>query len=365
MTLQQHQPTDLAELTELEAVGQMANGLAAQSVVADYLDRRAYHTRRRQAADLARFAKYLNSLGQDRGLGEGLAVFGKAVKAYPEATPDMEAWRGVTWGLVEGFKRWQLAEGYAIGSIGVGLATLKRYARLAHTAGVLDTEALALIRNVSGYSQKEARQVDERRETQGTPTRIDRAGAKKAEPVHICQRLALQLKTHDDTPQGRRDTLLMCLLLDHGLRVGEVAGLQVEHFKLKDGEMAFYRPKVDKKQRHRLTDDTLRAAIAYFEHDAPESGPLLKGSQKGGALRGHMSTRAITKRVKALGESVGLEGLSAHDCRHFWATQAARNGTPLDKLMTAGGWSSYAMPLRYIEDAKIANEGVVLGGEGE
>ena len=73
-----------------------------------------------------------------------------------------------------------------------------------------------------------------------------------------------------------------------------------------------------------------------------------------------MSDRAITDRVRALGEEIGIEGLSAHDCRHFWATQAARNGTPVNRLQDAGGWSSPAMPLRYVEAAKVANDGVRL-----
>jgi integrase len=39
--------------------------------------------------------------------------------------------------------------------------------------------------------------------------------------------------------------LLMCLLLDHGLRVGEVVRLQVADVDLKAGELRFYRPKVE------------------------------------------------------------------------------------------------------------------------
>jgi integrase len=74
-----------------------------------------------------------------------------------------------------------------------------------------------------------------------------------------------------------------------------------------------------------------------------------------------MTERGLTKRVKALGEVVGLQGLSAHDCRHYWATQAVRNNTPIDRLQEAGGWNSPAMPLRYVEAGKIANEGVKLG----
>ena len=76
-----------------------------------------------------------------------------------------------------------------------------------------------------------------------------------------------------------------------------------------------------------------------------------------------MTERAITKRVEYLGELIGLPGLSAHDCRHYWATRAARGKTPIDRLKDAGGWNSLAMPGRYIEAARIANEGVFLGSD--
>ncbi|MBC8492720.1 MAG: hypothetical protein H8D43_02960 [Chloroflexi bacterium] len=38
----------------------------------------------------------------------------------------------------------------------------------------------------------------------------------------------------------------------------------------------------------------------------------------------------------------------------------ARSGTPIDRLQDAGGWASPSMPLRYVEAARIANEGVRL-----
>jgi len=142
---------------------------------------------------------------------------------------------------------------------------------------------------------------------------------------------------------------------------GELASLTVEDFDLSTGELTFYRPKVDKMQTHRLSDDTLAAARAYFGKDAPTSGPLLQASTKGGRLNRHgMGTTSITQRVYVLGERIGIEGLSAHDLPHHWATCAARNGTPLDRLMDAGGWASPATPMRYVEAAKIANEGVKL-----
>jgi integrase len=91
----------------------------------------------------------------------------------------------------------------------------------------------------------------------------------------------------------------------------------------------------------------------------PAIGPLLRGSRKGGALtEGGMSERAITGRVRELGERIGVGGLSPHDCRHYWATFWADKVDVL-RLQEAGGWSSLTMPRRYVEEAEIANEGMV------
>jgi len=195
-----------------------------------------------------------------------------------------------------------------------------------------------------------------------------RKGYKKAEAVSIDLEQAVQLIGQSNTPQGRHDALLMCLMLEHGLRVGEVALLEVNHFDLKAGTLKIYRPKVDKVQTHALTPQTLKTARAYFKQDAPKKGSVWRksaskqeGKSKAGTLNGQgLTERTITKRVNALGEAVGLIGLSAHDCRHYWATYASRNGTPVDCLQDAGGWNSPAMPLRYVEAAKIANQGVKL-----
>lgn len=323
----------------LAQAGFAANVAAAQGVFADYLSRRAENTLRRQAADLRLFAEFLSEAG--------IGIDGERLQF------SAEVWRGMTWGIVEGFKRWMLAKGYAIGSVNVRLSTVKTYAKLAFKAGAINPNEHSMIRQVVGYSHQESKRVDQKR-------RVTRAGDKKAEPTRLTQEQAAALKEQPDTPQGRRDTLLMCLLLDHGLRCGEVAALKADNIDLKAGLLRFYRPKVDKEQVHKLTADTLRAAFAWFANgDAPHEGPLLRGSQRGGTLaEAGMTERAITKRVRWLGERLGIQNLSAHDCRHYWATHAARSGTDPFALQEAGGWSSLAMPRRYVEEAKVANQGV-------
>lgn len=332
------------DLARLQAAGQAANGAAARASFVDYRTRKAANTIRRQDADLALFARYLAEAGA--GNVGALAT-------------DAAAWQGVTWGLIQGFVVWMLREGYAIGSVNVRLSTVKTYAKLAAKAGALDPRELAMIQTVGGYGHTEGRRVDEWREGADLDTR---AGHKKAEPTALTRDQVAALKAQPgDTPQGRRDRLIMCLLLDHGLRVGELAGLTVGAFDLQAGELTFYREKVDKVQTHELSKDTLAAARAYLATDAPPIGTLWRASKKDGTLTdAGLTARRLSARVRTLGRRAGVRRLSAHDLRHAWATVAARNGTPVDRLQDAGGWSSPAMPLRYVEAARVANAGVRL-----
>lgn len=334
------------ETTAVALAGQIANGHAAQAAFADYQSRKADNTLRRQRADLALFAQFLGAAGiPDAPTGDDLY-----------STPG--AWRGVTWGLVEAWRNWMLREGYSVGSVNVRLSTVKGYSKLAAKAGALGAADLAMVRNVTGYSHREALRVDDRRE-------VTRKGAKKAAAVSVTPAQIKALKKQPNTPQGRRDAVIIALLADHGLRVSELAGLAVTDVDLARGTLTFYRPKVDLTQTHALTRDAKRALRAYIEAgDAPAVGLLLRASHGANRLgAAGVSERNLSERVRTLGAARGIDGLSAHDLRHAWATTAARNGTPIDRLQDAGGWTSPAMPLRYVETARIANEGVRLGDD--
>jgi integrase len=324
---------------DMASVGQVANLMAARKVFESYRTGKASNTIRRHGADLDIFAEFLAYAGAP--VTGDLAV-------------DPSAWAGLTWGVVEGFKAWQVQQGYSIASVNARLSTVKNYAALASKAGAVERAELALIASIRGFSHQEGKHIEEVRQ-------MPRKGRKKAQWVTLGKEHAEALKRQPDTPQGRRDRLILCLMLDHGLRCGEVAALQVGDFDLKKGELNFYREKVNLTQRHKLTHDTSAAVRAYLRADGPALGKLLRGSRKSGALTIQgMTVQAITARVKALGELLGIDHLSAHDLRHYWATTAARSGTPIDRLQQAGGWTSPAMALRYVEAAEIANRGVLL-----
>lgn len=322
-----------------EALTRAADQAAARHSFTDYRERLAPRTLAAHDDDLARFARYLGEVG--------LTVEPATL------AQNGEPWRAVSWGMVAAFVRWQLQQGYAIASINRALSTVKVYSRLALKAGAVSPDEHALIRTVAGYSPRQGRRVDAGR------TR-SRLGRKKPVPTRLSREQARQLKQQPATPQGRRDALMLCLLLDHGLRVGELAGLQRGAIDLVAGTLTFYREKVDKQQTHKLSADTFRAATAYLGDDGREAGPLLQGSRRGGRLVGAMSARAIRERVRLLGEAAGVSGLAPHDLRHLWASSAARAGTHPFVLQEAGGWGSLEMPRRYVEAAKVANESLLL-----
>lgn len=283
-------------------------------------------TIRRQKTDLQTFARFLASIGTSPG----------------DFYNDLSAWRGISAGLLEAFIEWQKLQGYAIGSINVRLATIKAYCHLAYEVGILDVDTHTHIQGVKGIQRKQARNIDARRA-------VSRVGYKKAQAVDIPLELLPALKHPATGFLAKRDALLMCLLLDHGLRVGEIVILKRNHIHLRGRTLTFYRPKVDEPQTDRMTDDTLAAARAYLATLPAKQESLFD-----------LAIISVQERVRTLGELVGIQGLSPHDCRHSWATRAASHGTPLDRLKQAGGWSNIQTPLRYIKESAIANEGVIL-----
>lgn len=370
-------PNKLAVIqTDLQQAAQAANQAAAAHLFADYRQRRAAKTIRTQTAALILWAQYLADVGAATDLlrqatlwaneqfsqkqlatlaefaqGQQLPTAVLYAGHYCQQMPD--AWQGVTWGLVEGFVKWLLNQGYSMATVNNRLSAIQVYARLAAKAGLIPPTEQALIREVRGYGRTEAKRVDEDR----SQTRV---GYKKEEAIVLTAVQARQLKTqHPPTPQGIRDRLLLCLLLDLGLRASEVAALRVEDFA-ETGIVVVYRQKTNSTDHMRLTADIVTALNDYRPYRRSH-GVLLRGSRKNNQLTDDvMSVRAVGARIKILGRDIlGIWELSPHDLRHTWATRAAKSSNPF-VLRDAGGWSNMQTPGRYVERSKIVNEGIQL-----
>lgn len=361
---------------DLAAAGQIANQTASDYLFADYQQRRAKRTAKTQLAALLLWVQFLHEahaaapilatsqqwaqhslspVEKDHCVEyatlqqQPLALIHSAL--YCQRVP--AAWQGVTWGLVEGFVKWLLNTGYSIASVNNRLSAIKIYTRLAAKAGIIPPTEQALIREVKGYGLTEGKRVDEARPR----TRI---GYKKEEAIVLTVQQAKLFKTqHPPTPQGIRDRLLICLLLDLGIRASEVAALTVEDF-IEPGYVVVHREKTDTVDRMALSRDVMQAMVAYKPYLRPR-GTLLRGSRKNEKLTDQvMSVRAVGSRIKTLGRDIlGVWELSPHDLRHTWATHAAKKSNPFI-LRDAGGWTNMQTPGRYVERNKVVNEGIQL-----
>ena len=114
--------------SKIEAAAAIADEAAARTNVDRYLRGKAENTRKAQEQDLAAFAMFLEN------------VTGAALDLE-----NVNDWRGVTWGLIAAFVEQQLHEGYAVATVARRLATLRKRAKLAYQAGVIDREQHAMI----------------------------------------------------------------------------------------------------------------------------------------------------------------------------------------------------------------------------
>lgn len=326
--------------TLVDRVGELANEYAGGHVFSDYLRRRAANTIRSQSYDLVTFSEYLSHCLID--------VDPDALQSNPQA------WEFLTWGLVAGYLDWLLEKGFSIGTINRRLSTVRVYARLGALAGYVAQAEYDRLSLVRGFSAKDGANADEQRS-------IVRRGSKKAEPIQLSDSDVRLLKDQNlSKSQGVRDSLLMCLMLDHGLRLGEVAILRGDNVFIEERRMLFFRPKVSIDQWLIFTDDTLRALESYQSYIIPGEKLIRRSVSRNALSDGFMSGRGIAKRVRVLGERIGIDSLSPHDLRHSWATRAARGGSDAFALRDAGGWSSLSMPSRYVAAGEISNARIVL-----
>src|SRR6266852_7482342 len=113
---------------DLALGGLAADHASRTDTFAQYHAEQTDNTRAAQKDALKCFSAYLAQAGIER----------QAEDLYQDA----DAWRGMSAGLLKGFRTWLLEQGYAIGTLNQRLATLRQYCRLAHEAGVLSDETL-------------------------------------------------------------------------------------------------------------------------------------------------------------------------------------------------------------------------------
>jgi site-specific recombinase XerD len=163
---------------------------------------------------------------------------------------------------------------------------------------------------------------------------------------------------------GRRDEVLVRLLLDCGLRVSELTGLALADVEL-DSETVYV---VGKGSRPRAVPYSASTGLAIDRYlrirsahpKARKTERLLLGQ------RGPMSADGVRWRLEQLGEAAGVNELHPHAFRHTFAHRWLSAGGQERDLMHLAGWRSDAMLKVYarttaVERAHAAHRRMGLG----
>lgn len=163
---------------------------------------------------------------------------------------------------------------------------------------------------------------------------------------------------------GRRDEVMLRLLLDCGLRVSELTGLNLDDVDL-DRETVFVMGKGSRPRAVPYGAKTAQAVDRYLRirtvHPyGAHTTRLLLGE------RGALSADGVRWRLEVLGQATGIEGLHPHAFRHSFAHRWLDAGGQERDLMNLAGWRSDAMLQVYarttaVERAHKAHRRAALG----
>ncbi len=348
----------------LREAGLAANASVRQHAFSLYRAGIKPNSRRRHHADLARFRTYLDTVLKETG------VVLQDETGTPLDLGDDAAlvlWGSITSGLVMGFRQWMFDEGYSFETIRDSISTVRIYCALAAQAEVLSVEELARIKEIRGYRQSQAEELEKQRETH-------RRGRKKAEETLLSEeeRKRLFRIPNRSTPQGQRDLLLLLLLYDLGVRPGELVTVTLADLDLGRGWLRIYRHKTEEKEQWlELSSEAWEVARSYLDvrQDKRPESPLIVPTRKNGQLVEQadgksptpgISIRKLSQRVHDLGGRIGVN-INGYDPRHQWASDMVDENNNYIQILDASGWAKQSVILlRYRGRKTIPNQGLKL-----
>ncbi len=180
-----------------------------------------------------------------------------------------------------------------------------------------------------------------------SPMRNMRPPAIPEEPVRVLSDDELKRLLKACEGKGfdeRRDTAIIRLLLDSGMRRAELAGLDLDHIDW-DQRVALV---LGKGRRPRSCPFGKQAALAldrYLRvrdgHKHADEAALWLGQ------RGRLAADGVRQVIERRGAQAGIAGLHAHLFRHAFAHSWLAAGGQENDLMRLAGWRSRQMVGRY------------------
>jgi integrase len=222
-----------------------------------------------------------------------------------------------------------LARNLSASTVNVKLSAIRRLVGEAKRAGLLGAEEASHMTDVPNIPQRGARlgnwlTKEQAKELLAVPDR--------------------------STLQGKRDYVILALLVGCALRRQELASLDIETIQQREGRWVL--ADLEGKGRRIRTV----AVPVWVKHGINgwmtaagiEEGPLLRSIAKGGNVGKSLTDWAVWSVVEKSAKQIGIERLGAHDLRRTCAKLCRKSGGDLEQIKFLLGHSSIQTTERYL-----------------
>lgn len=144
-------------------------------------------------------------------------------------------------------------------------------------------------------------------------------------------------------PHAERDTVIILVLLDTGLRIGEFCRLKVGDVDLETGEIIVQPFRSSKKSKPRTVYVGLGTRRAIWLYQSTFQRPPLPDDPLIG-----LSASSIRHTLQHIGIKAGVSDVHPHRFRHTFATAYLKNGGDIFSLQRILGHSSLEMVNHYL-----------------
>jgi len=177
--------------------------------------------------------------------------------------------------------------------------------------------------------------------------------ATKGQQAHTWLNLAevrslLTSLTDETTIKGKRDRVVLGLLVGAGLRRDELVGLTWADVKQQGERTVLSITGKGKKRRVIPIHDKLRTLLEEWAAVVGHTGYIARSMRKGGELGESISGQAILDIVNAYGQELGKENLRPHDLRRTYARIGYDAGIDIGQISKLLGHASIATTQRYL-----------------
>jgi len=152
------------------------------------------------------------------------------------------------------------------------------------------------------------------------------------------------------TVKGKRDYVILALLVGCALRRQELASLEVGSIQLREGRwvLADLEGKGRRIRTVAVPVWVKHGINAWMTAAGIDEGPLLRRIRKGGEVGESLSDWAIWSVVEQSAKQIGIERFGAHDLRRTCAKLCRKSGGDLEQIKFLLGHSSIQTTERYL-----------------